>query len=414
MNTDETVSIEIRKGKHIGPRILTIDFWAGKGFYSPKEDLLELLKEDECAKPGVYCLKYLVREKCREEVYIGEADNIRDRLLTHFRNPQKNSFIEVMFFISISDYLTKTQVKYLEHRLIEEAVAINAPIQNLQIPSQPSIQSKDRNVLEKFLDKIQLMLSLMGFNFMNPAYYPGTPAEIDMNIDTPGKLYHPPLPPRFFPIRSAEPMVLNEKQGLFSNNQTESSTITDQQPEKENIEKPTVQESIKIDTNEPETPEFPKIEIPQIPLDSPKDVKEIEGKIDIPETFPETGTKTRTPIKDIKTDFPSPVGKYKIVDKELNARMDVDGDKFIVRKGSQARKDISKSISGNYIALRNQLIKQRILVDDGQYLRFTVDYPFTSSSAASNTVVGRQSPGPRMWVDEDNRSLRGFINDSRS
>ena len=82
----------------------------------------------------------------------------------------------------------------------------------------------------------------------------------------------------------------------------------------------------------------------------------------------------------------------------------VDG-KWIVQKGSQARKDWKggvrgdRIVEGSYYKLYQDLIKQEILVlhKDGKHRIFAKDYEFNSSSAAAAVIYGRQAAGPRNW-----------------
>ena len=82
----------------------------------------------------------------------------------------------------------------------------------------------------------------------------------------------------------------------------------------------------------------------------------------------------------------------------------VDG-KWIVQKGSQARKDWQggargdKIVKGSYYKLYEDLKKQKVLLlhGDGTHCIFTKDYEFNSPSAAAAVIYGRQATGPRNW-----------------
>lgn len=82
----------------------------------------------------------------------------------------------------------------------------------------------------------------------------------------------------------------------------------------------------------------------------------------------------------------------------------VDG-KWIVQKGSQARKDWKggargdRIVEGTYHQLYQDLRKQNILRlhKDGTRCIFTKDYEFNSPSAAAAVIYGRQAAGPSNW-----------------
>jgi hypothetical protein len=46
------------------------------------------------------------------------------------------------------------------------------------------------------------------------------------------------------------------------------------------------------------------------------------------------------------------------------------------------------------------------LIDKGSFYEFTEDTVFESPSAASSIILGSQSAGPQVWIDETNKSLK--------
>ncbi|NOX48258.1 MAG: DUF4357 domain-containing protein, partial [Chlorobi bacterium] len=76
-------------------------------------------------------------------------------------------FNELIFFISKDEHLTKTQIKYLESRLIQLAFeAKTAEIENGNSPNLPTLHEADISDMEYFLEQIKLMLPVMGFRFL--------------------------------------------------------------------------------------------------------------------------------------------------------------------------------------------------------------------------------------------------------
>lgn len=84
----------------------------------------------------------------------------------------------------------------------------------------------------------------------------------------------------------------------------------------------------------------------------------------------------------------------------LKARMIEKDGQFLVLKGSQASKTLSESITDTYRNLQQRLLAEGKLMDKGYYYEFVEDTPFTSVSAASNIVLGRQSAGTMEWVTQ--------------
>ena len=94
--------------------------------YSTRSSINKIISRDEFDNPGIYCLKGDPSDEAfYEKIYIGEAENIRSRLKQHLSDSKKE-FKEIIFFISKDELLTKTQIKYLESRLIQLAIEAKA------------------------------------------------------------------------------------------------------------------------------------------------------------------------------------------------------------------------------------------------------------------------------------------------
>lgn len=150
-----------------GPRLSEIGNWVGKAIYSPRSSVNNIIGRFEFDNPGIYCLKGdPTDEAFDEKIYIGEAENIRTRLKQHLSDASKD-FKEFIFFISKDELLTKTQIKYLESRLVQLAIeAKTAEIENANSPALPTLHEADISDMEYFLDQMKLILPVMGFRFL--------------------------------------------------------------------------------------------------------------------------------------------------------------------------------------------------------------------------------------------------------
>ena len=97
---------------------------------------------------------------------------------------------------------------------------------------------------------------------------------------------------------------------------------------------------------------------------------------------------------------------FQIKTKSFKAFLYETDQGFVVTKGSEAKKGMSKSTSDNYIRLRAKLIESGTLIENNGQLEFIEDTIFTSLSAASNMVLGRQSAGPLEWINKDGKSFK--------
>lgn len=79
---------------------------------------------------------------------------------------------------------------------------------------------------------------------------------------------------------------------------------------------------------------------------------------------------------------------------------------FVVYEGARARREAVSSIHAYLAALREELLGEGVLQDDGESLRLTQDYSFSSPSTAAGVLLGRSANGRIEWQDEQGRTLK--------
>lgn len=105
-----------------------------------------------------YLEKY---EEGKDLVYIGEAENILNRINQHIN--QKDFWNETIVFVSKDENLNKAHIKYLEHRLHKIAKSVNRyAVVNNVTPTQSSISEPDQAEMEEFLQNIKLLVNTLG------------------------------------------------------------------------------------------------------------------------------------------------------------------------------------------------------------------------------------------------------------
>jgi len=146
-------------------RTAELSAWPGKAIAGPRSELAGVLGRDEAAKPGVYFLSGADSESGKSAVYVGEAENIRDRLRVHLGEDFWN---HVVFFISKDENLTKAHVRYLEGRLIEQARSAGRALVKNNQSSGAKLPECDREEMEIFVEKIQLLMPVLGVDALLP------------------------------------------------------------------------------------------------------------------------------------------------------------------------------------------------------------------------------------------------------
>lgn len=131
----------------------------------PRLRTTELANYPEAKRPGVYFLFGQDEESGGPKAYIGEAENVYDRLQNHIAN--KEFWNEVIFFVSKDENLTKSHVKYLESRLIQIAFSTKRyKIDNYNQSQLSSLPPADRDAMEEFLTYVKLLIGVLGHKFL--------------------------------------------------------------------------------------------------------------------------------------------------------------------------------------------------------------------------------------------------------
>jgi hypothetical protein len=92
--------------------------------------------------------------------------------------------------------------------------------------------------------------------------------------------------------------------------------------------------------------------------------------------------------------------------KGIEARGVYTAEGFIVRAGSQAVKAEVPSIPEYLRWLRQSLLKNGVLHDEGNCYLLTQDYTFNSPSAAAGVLLGRSANGRVEWKDVKGQTLK--------
>lgn len=129
--------------------------WTGHVLYAPRTRIREAMVRKESSFTGVYIL--LGEYESRPRIYIGEAEDIAHRIRSH--DIEKDWWDRAVFIVSSANTLNKAHVKYLEARLVEEALSVgNADLDNRNTPARSSLSEAATANMEAFLENILLVL----------------------------------------------------------------------------------------------------------------------------------------------------------------------------------------------------------------------------------------------------------------
>lgn len=135
----------------------------------PRTKINVFKKREEAKKAGAYILvgDNLVNP-LKPRVYVGEGTPVIDRINSHDDSKNKKDFWDrAIVFTSKDDYLTKTQIQYLESKLVREINSIQgALLNNIQEPKSPILSEVDHAEMEEFYLALSLLLKTFGYDFL--------------------------------------------------------------------------------------------------------------------------------------------------------------------------------------------------------------------------------------------------------
>ena len=168
-NYGRSIRIYLVEGDPDGRWICELSSWTGKAFKIPRTMVMVCGDRPELAGPGIYFLFGKNDDDFSDQVYIGEAENILDRLGQHIRNTNRSFWTECVVFVSKGDSLNKAHIKYLESRiyaLVKSAGRYR--LVNGNTPPLPSLSESDKAEMEEFIDNVKLLINTIGHRVLDP------------------------------------------------------------------------------------------------------------------------------------------------------------------------------------------------------------------------------------------------------
>lgn len=183
MKFGKTIKLFLIDGDTNGRLTCELSNWTGKAYKLPRNLIKICTDRPEIQTTGVYMLLNKSADLSEKgQLYIGEAENIFNRLIQHVK--EKDFWNEAIVFISKDDNLNKAHIKYLENRLYEIATSANRyELINNQRPTQSSISESDKAEMEEFLANILILVSTLGYNAFEQIRQADTKVQPDIEED---------------------------------------------------------------------------------------------------------------------------------------------------------------------------------------------------------------------------------------
>ena len=159
--------------------IAELSNWNGKAIKIPRIEISSC-NRDDITQAGVYFL-FCKEDDGSDSVYIGEAENVKDRLVQHLRDYQseKEKYYWSTAVAFIGRDLNKALIRYLENRFVEIARASKRYLVLTKNTYRNTVMKESQiAVMEEFVDNVKILINALGYKVLEPF------AQADPSNDT--------------------------------------------------------------------------------------------------------------------------------------------------------------------------------------------------------------------------------------
>lgn len=177
-------SIELFLVNGTADSIITAELsnWNGKAIKIPRIEVATC-NRDDISQAGVYFL-FCKEDDGTDSVYIGEAENLKDRLTQHIRDSQmeKEKYYWNTAMLFTGRDLNKALIRYLENRFVEIA-RDNKRYTVLTKNTYRNTVMKESQVsaMEEFIDNVKILINALGYKVLEPMVQTVNGETVDRN-----------------------------------------------------------------------------------------------------------------------------------------------------------------------------------------------------------------------------------------
>ena len=143
--------------------------WNGKAIKIPRIEIASCSRED-ITQAGVYFL-FCKEDDGSDSVYVGEAENVKERLMQHLRDYQseKEKYYWNTAVIFIGRDLNKALIRYLENRFVDIARSCKRYLVLTKNTYRNTVMKESQiAVMEEFIDNVQILINALGYKVLEP------------------------------------------------------------------------------------------------------------------------------------------------------------------------------------------------------------------------------------------------------
>lgn len=149
--------------------IAELSNWNGKAIKIPRIEVSNC-NRDDFAQAGVYFL-FCKEDDGSDSVYIGEAENIKERLVQHIRDYQseKEKYYWNTAVVFIGRDLNKALIRYLENRFVEIARGCHRYTVLTKNTYKNTVMKESQvAAMEEFIDNVKILINALGYKVLEP------------------------------------------------------------------------------------------------------------------------------------------------------------------------------------------------------------------------------------------------------
>ena len=164
-------SIELFLANGTADSLITAELsnWNGKAIKIPRIEVSEC-NRDDIKGAGIYFL-FCKEDDDSDSVYIGEAENIQERLIQHLRDysSEKEKYYWNTAVLFVGRDLNKALIRYLENRLVEIARKSKRYIVLTKNTYRNTVMKESQiAAMEEFVDNIKILITSLSYKVLEP------------------------------------------------------------------------------------------------------------------------------------------------------------------------------------------------------------------------------------------------------
>lgn len=172
-------SIELFLVNGTADSLITADLsnWNGKALKIPRIEVATC-NRDDIVQAGVYFL-FCREDDGSDSVYIGEAENVKERLVQHIRDYQseKEKYYWNTAVIFVGRDLNKALIRYLENRFVAIARGCKRYTVLTKNTYRNTVMKESQiAVMDEFVDNVKILINALGYKVLEPILHQDTDA----------------------------------------------------------------------------------------------------------------------------------------------------------------------------------------------------------------------------------------------